>query len=144
MAIDRAALAKSFNWDCSEIYKAADAWKSMRRRQSGDVMPFLDYVDLIAKSGLRPNMIGKRRGQYHLARYGDRGPYSSENARFVPQEVNQRERRRDYQGLPDFRKQASKDALMRRRVQCACGGAFTPGMFKRWHGGNCRAKYPKA
>lgn len=139
--IDRIALAKKYNWEVQEIYRARDAWRKLYFRQPKSEITFQDYLDLIVQSGLRPAKIGKRKGQFHLARYNDIGAYSLNNCRFIPQEENQRERKEGYQRKPEFRALASEIALRRKRTECShCGKAVTPGMYARWHGDMCKEK----
>lgn len=138
--INRMAIAESRGWTLKEVYKAKDAWRKLYVRQPDSDITFDQYLDLMQSSGLRPDMVGLKRGQYHLARHNDCGAYTIGNCRFVPQEVNQAERKEGYQKDPAFRSLASKIALMRARKECAhCEAMVTPGMFARWHGIKCKA-----
>ena len=127
--IDRVSLAQQRGWAVSEIYRAKDAWRKLYVRQPQSDLTFDAYLDMQAAAGLRPSMIGLRRGQYHLARYDDSGSYTKDNCRFIPQEENQRERKEGYQSKPEFRALVSKLALQRKRTECPqCGKSVTPGM----------------
>jgi hypothetical protein len=138
--IDRVKLAAERGWSVQEIYKAKDAWRKLYARQPSSEMTFEQYLDLMAESGLRPDNVGLRRGQYHLARLNDSGAYVLGNCRFIPQEANQRERKEGYQARPEFRSLISDLARARRRIRCPhCDGDYSPGMFTRWHGNNCKA-----
>jgi hypothetical protein len=139
--IDRIALAQSYGWEVSEIYRARDAWRKLYVRQPASDLSFDAYLGMIVEAGLRPNMVGKRRGQFHLARYKDEGSYSIGNCRFIPQEQNQQERKEGYQRVPEFRALLSKLAYARTRKKCPhCEKHFSPGMFSRWHGDKCKEK----
>lgn len=139
--IDRVALAQSFGWEVTEIYRARDAWRKLYVRQPTSDLTFEDYLDMMVSAGLRPSMVGKRRGQFHLARYNDEGGYSVTTCRFIPQEQNQKERKEGYQRDPNFRALISKLALTRPRKKCQyCGKSSTPGMFGRWHGDQCKER----
>lgn len=139
--IDRIAIARERGWALAEVYRAKDAWRKMHARQPGSTISFFEYLDMIECAGLRPNMIGLRRGQYHLARYNDTGPYTKDNCRFIPQEKNQAERKEGYQRDPKFRKLMSEIAQKRAKAKClCCGGEFSPGMLSRWHGDNCKTR----
>ena len=93
---------------------------------------------MIEKSGLRPNAIGLRHGQYNLARLGDAGPYSRDNCRFIPVEENMAERKEGYQRETEFTRKMSELAKLRPRKVCpVCGASASPGMLARWHGANC-------
>ena len=137
--IDRVKLASDRGWSVEEIYKAKDAWRKLYVRQPKSDITFMQYLDLMQESGLRPNLVGLRKGQYHLARIGDSGAYTLGNCRFIPQEANQAERKEGYQQEPSFRKLASDIAKKRQRTCCAhCGKSVTPGMLARWHGEKCK------
>lgn len=139
--IDRVSLAQSFGWEVDEIYRARDAWRKLYVRQPESNLTFEEYLDMMVASGLRPSKVGKRRGQFHLARYNDEGAYSITTCRFIPQEQNQKERKEGYQSDPDFRALISKIALARTRKECPyCGKSISPGMFGRWHGDKCKEK----
>jgi ribosomal protein S27AE len=139
--IDRVSLAQQRGWDVTEIYRAKDAWRKLYVRQPQSDLTFDAYLDMQAAAGLRPSMIGLRRGQYHLARYADSGSYTKDNCRFIPQEENQQERKEGYQSKPEFRALVSKLALQRKRTECPqCGKSVTPGMYARWHGDKCKGK----
>jgi hypothetical protein len=139
--IDRVALARSFNWDVAEIYLARDAWRKLYVRQPASNLTFEEYLNMMVSAGLRPSKVGKRKGQFHLARYNDEGAYSIQTCRFVPQEENQKERKEGYQQDPDFRALASKLAFARVRKICPhCGKSAAPGMFGRWHGDKCKER----
>lgn len=140
--LNRRALADMFGWDSAEIARAIDCWRRLYDRQPKSTLTLLGYLGKMADAGLRPSRVGLQRGQFQLARHGDVGPYSADNCRFVPQEMNQRERRRDYQASPDFRAMARRFALARVRKTCTCGATASPGMFARWHGDKCRAAKP--
>jgi hypothetical protein len=137
--IDRAGVAVFYGWTHEEIDRAAFAFKAAHHRQPLSRMTFREYLDLMRDSGLRPSQVGKRTGEYQLARYGDAGAYDIGNCRFVPGVVNQMERRK-CSVPPEARRRLSEAALRRPRLQCSgCGGAFSPGMFSRWHGAKCKA-----
>jgi len=139
--IDRISLAQQRGWGVPEIYRAKDAWRKLYVRQPESDLTFDVYLDMQAAAGLRPSMVGLRRGQYHLARYNDSGSYTKDNCRFIPQEENQRERKEGYQNKPEFRALISKLALQRERTKCPyCGKSATPGMYARWHGDKCKEK----
>jgi hypothetical protein len=139
--IDRISLAQQRVWEVAEIYSANDAWRKLYVRQPLSNLSFETYLDMQESAGLRPRMVGLRRGQYHLARYNDSGVYTKDNCRFIPQEQNQRERKEGYQSKPEFRALISKLALQRKRTECDhCGKSVTPGMYARWHGDNCKGK----
>ena len=141
--LDRVALAANLGWSVSEVYRARDAWRKLYVRQPESTLSFGQYIDMILAAGLRPLQIGLRRGQWHLARPGDSGSYTIENCRFVPQEVNQRERKEGYQARPEFRLKARQAALARSRNTCPhCDVDAAPGMFARWHGAKCRSAAP--
>lgn len=141
--LDRVALAASLGWSVAEVYKARDAWRKLYVRQPESTLSFGQYIDMILSAGLRPLQIGLRRGQWHLARPEDSGSYAIGNCRFVPQEVNQRERKEGYQTRPEFRLKARQAALARPRRACPhCGVDASPGMFARWHGAKCRTSAP--
>lgn len=53
-------------------------------------LTFEEYCGLVKEAGILAGDIN--RGGYHLARYGDKGPYAVGNCRFVPYLVNQREK----------------------------------------------------
>lgn len=139
--IDRVSLARERGWDVSEIYRAKDAWRKLYVRQPQSTLSFNDYLNMQVAAGLRPSMVGLRRGQYHLARFNDTGAYTKNNCRFIPQEKNQQERKEGYQRKPEFRALMSELAIRRKRVECPhCGKVVSPGMYGRWHGDNCKEK----
>lgn len=141
--LDRAAIAAMYGWTLKEIYDAAQAFKAMYRRQPTSDITFRQYLDLMKEQGLRPLQVDLTTGGYHLARHGDAGAYSIGNCRFVTGLANQLERQEGYQRRPAFREEMSRIAMKRPRIACAkCGGAFTPSMLARWHGGKCRLAYP--
>jgi hypothetical protein len=137
--IDRIALAASYGWTVEEIYRAKDAWRKLYVRQPASDITFIEYLDDMKRAGLRPNMVGLRRGQYHLARFNDKGAYTKGNCRFIPQHDNQKERRENYQSRPEVRLLLSKIALNRPRHTCkCCGKQVTAGMLARWHNDKCK------
>jgi hypothetical protein len=139
--INRIQIANEKGWTIQEVYKARDAWRKLYARQPLSTITFDEYINMIQDAGLRPSMIGLRRGQYHLARFNDSGAYSPGNCRFIPQEQNQHERKEGYQRDPDFRKLMAEIALRRQRITCQhCNKEATPGMFARWHGDKCKHK----
>lgn len=143
--IDRVQIAKDYSWTLREIYKARDSWRKLYVRQPSSSITFDEYLALIKDSGLRPDMVGLKRGQYHLARHNDSGAYSVGNCRFIPQEQNQKERKEGYQRDPDFRKLMSEIALKRPKFTChKCGLLFSQGMLTRWHGDRCKKIDPVA
>ena len=143
--INRVQIAHERGWTIQEIYKARDAWRKLYSRQPESTITFDEYLTMIQEAGLRPNMVGLRRGQYHLARFNDSGAYSVSNCRFIPQEQNQKERKEGYQRKSEFRKLMSEIASHRTRKQCEhCMKSVSPGMFARWHGENCRQKHEPA
>lgn len=135
--IDRSAIAHMYGWDLEDVYKCAQSFKALYRRQPESTITFREYLDLMRDSGLTPAMVGKRKGQFHLARYNDEGAYELGNCRFVDQLVNQLERKA-FRFTAEYRQRASLAARRRPQVLCACGGSFSPGMYGRWHGANCR------
>jgi len=136
---DRLAIAQHYGFTLKEIYGAIDSWRKLYVRQPTSSLTLEEYLGMMKDAGLRPSMVGLRRGQYHLARYGDAGAYHLHSCRFIPQEQNQKERKEGYQATDSFRKMASELALLREKTACEnCGCSFSPGMYARWHGGNCR------
>ena len=137
--INRIALAASYGWTVKEIYRANDAWRQMYARQSASDITFTEYLNTMRDAGLRPDQVGLRRGQYHLARFNDAGAYTKGNCRFIPQYDNQKERREGYQSRPEFRRLMSDIALTRPRHTCkCCGKQVTAGMLARWHNDKCK------
>ena len=140
--INRIEIARQRGWTLAEVYRAKDSWRKLYARQPDSDLSFNEYLDMIQDAGLRPDNIGLRKGQYHLARHNDSGAYTKGNCRFIPQEQNQKERKEGYQKRPAFRALMSKLALQRERIACVhCGKHITPGMYARWHGNNCK-EYP--
>ena len=58
-----------------------------------DKMPPEDVIRLLNEAGITPDDIGQHRGDYQLARYGDKGRYEYGNCRFITMEENLRERK---------------------------------------------------
>jgi len=138
--MDREAVAKMYGVSVEDINRVCYAVKQLHKRQPSSTMTLREYLELARSSGITLEQIGKRRGQFHLARCNDVGGYSVGNCRFVPQEVNQHERKEGYQKLPEFRALASRIAMNRKKQLCSgCNREFTPAMMKRWHGANCRS-----
>ena len=52
----------------------------------------LDIIQLLEEAGITPDQVGKHRGDYCLARYGDKGKYQLGNCRFITMEENIAER----------------------------------------------------
>lgn len=141
MALDRVKIAKDRNWTVREVYKAIDCWRAMKKRQPESSMSIEEYLDLISASGLRPDMIGLRRGKYSIARFNDLGAYDLDNCRFILIEDNVAERKEGYQKHPEFRVKMSIISKARKRIACGhCGKIATKQMFARWHGNKCKAK----
>ncbi len=59
----------------------------------GFQLTFEEYCQLLRDAGIKSSQLGVR--GYHLARYGDVGPYAVGNCRFVPYLVNQAEKKMD-------------------------------------------------
>lgn len=57
-------------------------------------MSMKDLDTLLEEAGIEYEQIGQRKGQYHLARYGDTGPYEIGNCRFILGADNIRESKR--------------------------------------------------
>jgi hypothetical protein len=53
------------------------------------LLTFDEYCNLLTQAGITSSQI--RPTKYHLARFGDKGPYALGNCRFVPQHVNRAE-----------------------------------------------------
>lgn len=141
MALNRVELAAKRGWTTAEVYKAIDAWRKLYKRQPKSTLTLVQYFDKLQEAGLRPSMLGLRRGKYSLARYNDLGPYTVDNCRFIPIEENVAERKEGYQKDPKFRQRMSVIALARPRFDCPhCEKKATPAMFSRWHGDNCKLK----
>ena len=137
--IDRAAVARLYGFSEEEIDDCAWRLKAMYVRQPESTITLEQYLDMMRYAGLRPSQIGKEMGKYQFARYGDRGVYSAENARFIPAIENQRERDMGYMKNEKTREKLRESALTRERRKCgACKRLFSPGMFSRWHGDRCR------
>lgn len=141
MTTDRVALAQAYGWAVQEIYRAKDAWRKLYVRQPASDITFIEYLNAMKAAGLRPDMIGLRRGKYHLARINDSGAYTKGNCRFIPQYDNQKERVEGYQSKPNFRRLISQIALSRPKLPCKhCGKLATASMLARWHNNNCKNK----
>ena len=141
MARNRVEIAAQRGWTVPEVYKGIDAWRALYSRQPQSTLTLDEYFDKMQSSGLRPAMIGLRRGKYSLARFNDTGPYRYDNCRFILIEDNVAERREGYQQDPAFKKLMSELALERPRYTCPhCQKTAAPGMYARWHGDNCRFK----
>jgi hypothetical protein len=64
-----------------------------KRRKVKCSLTLSQYVKLVIKAGLtHPNQIGRKKGQYQMARDGDTGDYEWGNCRFITIEENQVER----------------------------------------------------
>lgn len=55
-------------------------------------LSFFEYAKLVLKAGIKSSDLGYNGNQYVLARYGDCGPYSIDNCRFILQKDNLNER----------------------------------------------------
>lgn len=67
-----------------------------RAKQRGLVctLDFYGYMQKIIDAGItHPSMIGLKRDQYQLSRFGDVGGYTKENCRFITQQENIAERK---------------------------------------------------
>ena len=73
-----------------------------------------DIYWLLYCARINVEQVGKRRGEYQLARFGDTGPYALGNCRFITSEENLREK--DHTWSPESRAH---------RIQ-ALKGAWTP------------------
>lgn len=141
MALDRVKIAEDRNWTVREVYKAIDCWRAMKKRQPESSMSIGEYLDLISASGLRPDMIGLRRGEYSIARFNDSGAYDLGNCKFLLIEDNVSERKEGYQKNPEFRAKMSLIGKARKRIACDhCGRLATKQMLLRWHGNKCKTK----
>jgi len=65
---------------------------------------------LLEEAGIEFGQIGVHRGDYHLARYGDTGPYALGNCRFITVEENLAEQKRS----PESGKYKRTDAVKQR------------------------------
>ena len=73
---------------------------------------FEEWLNIWTDSGQFHNA-GKHRGQYHMARYGDKGPYAVGNVRIVPCEVNHSEMRHSM----ETRAKMTQDRLGRKHTE---------------------------
>lgn len=138
-AIDRRALAAQLGWTTQEVYLARDSWRRLYDRQPGSTLSFERYLEMMIEAELRPSKVGLHNGQFQLARYGDAGSYREGNCRFIRQEQNMAERQPPHH-TEEMKARLSRLAYQRQKTECQyCGGAFSPGMFARWHGERCRA-----
>lgn len=55
-------------------------------------LSFDDYCKLVQDAGLMSSQLGISGESYELARYGDKGPYSIDNCRFITHQENMQER----------------------------------------------------
>lgn len=55
-------------------------------------LSFFEYAKLVSDAGIKSSDLGYNGNQYVLARYGDCGPYSIDNCRFILQKDNLNER----------------------------------------------------
>jgi hypothetical protein len=70
--------------------KWLDKRKNAKKNGNAFLLSFEEYADLLREAGIVSSTVGP--SGYHLARYGDKGPYAIGNCRFVPYIVNARER----------------------------------------------------
>jgi hypothetical protein len=77
-----------------DFEKIKDAWClhriGARRRKIGFLLSFDEWLSIWIKSGKLP-FRGSRRGQYVMARLGDKGPYAVGNVKIITTEENVRE-----------------------------------------------------
>ena len=67
--------------------------KRANAKKNGTVsmLTYSEFVGLMREAGIKSSQLGPT--GYHLARYGDSGPYAVGNCRFVTFEVNQKEKK---------------------------------------------------
>lgn len=94
----RERLLERYGLDPAEYPRWRQKWNNLHTgcTKLGDrecALTFGQYVKLARNAGLTSaDQIGRSRGQYQLARHGDRGDYVIGNCRFITMEQNQRER----------------------------------------------------
>jgi hypothetical protein len=76
-----------------------------KRRQSDCRLTLSDLQNLLAEANITIDDVGRHSHEYHLARYGDTGPYEIGNCRFITCAENQKERA--YSPSPEVRKRTS-------------------------------------
>ena len=65
---------------------------SNKRSQAECHLTLDDLQYLLLEANITIDDVGRCRGEYHLARYNDRGPYAIGNCRFITHLENQREK----------------------------------------------------
>lgn len=85
--INREATAKKYNITVDLLFKAYWNWQHIFRIETS-TLTFENYLDKMINAGLTPIDIGNAEGQYNLSRYGDDGPYTNDNCRFITRKQN--------------------------------------------------------
>lgn len=98
------------------IYKyAAHKRRQCRKGPGFKLDPFwIRYM--LRRDGQSVYDIGRNKGCIHLARYGDTGDYTVENARFLDQRENLQERETKYGAWTPERRQAASDRMKKHRI----------------------------
>jgi hypothetical protein len=90
--LDRNATAAQLGWTIGQVSKAYNNWIQVFR-MSGSTLTFEQYINKMKETGILPEDVSNHIGGYHLARYGDEGPYTNESCRFILTEDNLQEQR---------------------------------------------------
>lgn len=91
--IDRAAVSVLYGFTIRQLTKAYLNWQDVFRYKDS-TLTYQDYLDKMIEAEITPDDIGNGRKQYNLSRYGDEGPYTKQNCRFILRVDNEREQKR--------------------------------------------------
>ena len=93
----------------SGIYKY---WATKRLDKKGFTLTGKQMIQLFDEADIRPEDIGRKAHEYHLARYGDTGPYEMGNCRFITARENLMEVNRPYATKSQETKDKIRESLM--------------------------------
>lgn len=80
-------------------------------------LSFDDYCKLVQSAGLVSSQLGLNGESYELARYGDTGPYSLDNCRFITHKENVQEQKRVVNSVARRLKQSPEKELRRLKLE---------------------------
>lgn len=91
--LDRKAAAELLGISIEEVYQAYNLWIQLFRTK-GCELTLLQYFEKLKDAGISVRALGNKPEDYHLARYGDVGPYTVTSCRFITKAENLREQKK--------------------------------------------------
>lgn len=89
--LDRRMLAEQLGVCDKKVRQLYNNWRDRFSLQPESTLTFEQFLIKIQEAGISPYQIGCKRGQYQLARFDDKGPYTDNTCRFITEEQNREE-----------------------------------------------------